>query len=619
MDVKTLFLQVKNFILCNNKILNILKGNNTQNDWKEDVFYAVSNDDITNWKNYLGYKEICKELKNQGNKKLISDEDENWCCSIIKNNMRVKKSIQSTFKNSTIYTSLYSTLNITEKDNISPNTYFYLISKELWELFGLNKNKEFSGKIPIIEGKNKILMKFNHNKIILLTLANNENFNVDIANLEKYLIQYIIDFNELNDENEINRLIEKIKNMDPHDFKKKIENDSLLIDDKKINIQIKNSLDISLNLNINSIIKCSQNLDQEYVKKMLESLSEVPNIREAKYICKSIVRKVKFCTYIISSMYSLSQIPEFTEYFFCKENQLLFGSKLLFSFSLYLHNLWKNANDEEVLDPTFFIHYLYKKDNKIFDIKSEKLPILFLDKMFDYINEDLKNKDNKITKQIKENKPEFLDKYNSIVSKVFYGIFKQKNVCLTCGKAKNNSLDNDIFKYITIDINKYKDEESKLDNSLTFLYLDDLIEFYFTKQKNSSFCENCKEEKEFKIIGKKIYRFPDIFIINIDWGYFKEEEGFGLEENELIFDKIIDMTKYAQIKQKEIKYEIRSVINYPVIKEDPDKRWKKYITFNKHLVDQKYYCYQPSGKVVEFNSMNRRRFVPSVLFYEKKK
>ena len=79
------------------------------------------------------------------------------------------------------------------------------------------------------------------------------------------------------------------------------------------------------------------------------------------------------------------------------------------------------------------------------------------------------------------------------------------------------------------------------------------------------------------------------------------------------------MTKYAYIKQKEIKYEIRSVINYPVINDDSDKSWKKYMTFNKHLVDQKYYCYQPSGKVVEFNSMNRRRFVPSVLFYEKKK
>lgn len=106
-------------------------------------------------------------------------------------------------------------------------------------------------------------------------------------------------------------------------------------------------------------------------------------------------------------------------------------------------------------------------------------------------------------------------------------------------------------------------------------------------------------------------------IINIDWGYFTEEEGFGLEENKLIFDEIIDLTKYAQIKQKERKYEIRSVINYPVVLDDQDKRWKKYITFNKHLVDQKYYCYQPNGKVIEFNSINRRRFVPSVLFYEK--
>ena len=73
-----------------------------------------------------------ERVESSSSSETSSDEDENWCCSIIKNNMRVKKSIQSTFKNSTIYTSLYSTLNITEKDNISPNTYFYLISKELW-------------------------------------------------------------------------------------------------------------------------------------------------------------------------------------------------------------------------------------------------------------------------------------------------------------------------------------------------------------------------------------------------------------------------------------------------------------------------------------------------------
>ena len=119
-------------------------------------------------------------------------------------------------------------------------------------------------------------------------------------------------------------MVDKIKNMELLDFKKKIKEYFLLIDDKKISIQIKEAYDIYFNLSISSISSYDEDVDEQYVRIMLDSLSEVPNIRNVKYICKSIVRKVKFCTYIISSMYSLSQNPEYTEYFFCKENQLLF-------------------------------------------------------------------------------------------------------------------------------------------------------------------------------------------------------------------------------------------------------------------------------------------------------
>ena len=618
MDTKTLFLQLKNFILSNNKILDILNDNIAQEDWKEDIFYAVSNDDIFDWKNDIGYKEICKELHQKGNKKLINDKDEEWCCRIIENNIKGKKLNKKKFTNSTIYSSLYLKINYSNlsdsKKYISPNTYFYLISREIWELFGLNENKEYSGKIPIITGKNKILIKFESNKIILLSLIDNKE--VDPLYLEKYLIQYIINLENLQ-ENEMNEFVEKIKNMDLKDFDKK--NEYLLIDNKKLSFQTKNALDISFNLDINSIVKNSQidKENKEALDKLINSLDKKQSIKEVNYICKSIVRKIRYCTYIISSMYSLSQIPEFTDYFFCNENNLLFESKLLFYFKHYIDNLWMNAGEETIFEPTLFIHYLNRINKDIFDIKEEKLPIVFLEKMFDYINEELNNKDFKITKQLKETNEEFLNKYNSIVAKVFYGIFKQRNICISCGEAKNNSLENDIFKYININKTKYSNEESKLDNSLTFFYLDDLIEFYFTKQRNTDFCENCKERKEFKIINKEIYKFPDILVINIDWGEFDEQKGFGLEENELIFDKIIDLTKYAHIKQNEIKYEIRSVINYPVVNEKIDKSWKKYITFSKHLVNQRFYCYQPGGKVIEFNSINRRRFVPSVFFYER--
>ena len=644
MDIKTLFLQAKNFILSNNKILDILNGNIIQEDWKEDIFYAVSNDYILNWKKNIGYKEICQELHERGNKKIITDEDKEWCCPIIEQNIKGKKLTENNFTNSSIYTSLFSTINIFNFNDstkyISPNTYFYLISRELWEIFGLVENKEYSGRIPIITGKNKILIKFESNKIVLLSLINKNK--VDPLYLEKYLIQYIIYFDNSQNENEISKLVEKIKNMDVKEFGK--NNNYLLIDNKKLSIHTKEAQDISFNLNIKSIIKISQNgnKDEEELKEEINSFHKKQSIKEINYICKSIVRKIKFCTYIIASMYSLSQIPEFTDYFYCNENNLLFESKLLFYFTHFIHNLWKDTNEKTIFEPTYFLHYLKKANKDIFDFKMEKQPIVFLDKMFDYINEELNNKDFKITKQIKETKNEFLNNYNSIVSKVFYGIFKQENLCISCGKAKSKSLENDMFKYINIDIMQYSNEESKLDNSLIYFYLDDLIDFYFTKQMNLSFCENCKERKEFKIISKKIYKFPDILIINVDWGKFNEEEGFDLEEDKLIFDYIIDLTKYAHLKQNGIKYEIRSVINYPITSKDEDTKWKKYITFSKHLVNQKFYCYQPSGKVVEFkskgnnnsfnsnentfdsfepafSSINRRRFVPSVFFYEKMK
>ena len=648
MDAKTLFVQVKSFILSNEKILDALNGNIIQEDWKEGIFYAVSNNEITDWKENIGYKKICEEIHKRGNKNLITDEDEEWCCSLIEKNIKGKKLAKKSFGNSTIYTSLFSTINIVNfndsKNHISPNTYFYLISKELWELFGLAENKEYSGIIPIMTGKNKILIKLGNNKIILLKL-NDNNSRVDSLNLEKYLIQYIINFDNSQKENEISKLVEKIKNMDVKDFENK--NNYLLIDDMKLNIQTKHELDITFNVNIKSILKNSQNDNknkEELEEEIKNSFQKRQSIKDVNYICKTIVRKIKHSTYVIASMYSLSQIPQFTDYFFCNENNLLFNSELLFYFSHYIHNLWRDTFEESIFEPIYFLHCLSKKNKDIFDFKKEKQPIIFLDKMFDYINEELNNEDFIISKQLEETKKEFLNKYNSIVSKVFYGLLKQRNICISCGQAKNNSLENDMFKYINIDIIRYSNEESKLDNSLTYYYLDDLIDFYFTKQMNLSYCQNCKEKKEFKIINKQIDKFPDILIINIDWGQFNEEEGFGLEENKLIFNEIIDLTKYAYKNQNQIKYELRSVINYPIIHNGENKLKRKYVTFSKHLVNQKFYCYQPGVKVTDFNSkpntniidlnlsenvfdssrtesysINRRSFVPSVLFYEKMK
>lgn len=62
----------------------------------------------------------------------------------------------------------------------------------------------------------------------------------------------------------------------------------------------------------------------------------------------------------------------------------------------------------------------------------------------------------------------------------------------------NNSLENILFKDINLDISEYSNAESKLDNSLIFFYLDDLLDFYFAKKNNLVFGKILKKKKEIK-------------------------------------------------------------------------------------------------------------------------
>lgn len=201
------------------------------------------------------------------------------------------------------------------KEHICPNKSFYLISRKFWELINLDKNNEYSGKISIKTGKNKILIKCSNNQIILLKLMNNKDVNIEPKNLQKYLIQYIINFDDLQDENEINKLINEINKMDLIDLEQKIRDNFLIINDKKLKIQLKEALNISFNIDDSSINKISTSLNEEEIK----NLEKVRSILNVNYICQTFVPKIKFCTYIIASMYSLSQIPEFTDYFFLQQ------------------------------------------------------------------------------------------------------------------------------------------------------------------------------------------------------------------------------------------------------------------------------------------------------------
>ena len=364
-------------------------------------------------------------------------------------------------------------------------------------------------------------------------------------------------------------------------------------------------------------------------KSLIEDIFSINN---------NIIEREKEASYVISSIYCLSHIPEFTYYFLGDNIKKESSSELLYLFKKAIYRVLEKSENGKIYKPKTIINYLEFAYKTIFDFKQEKEPIIFIEKIFEYINEELNNKDKEISNLNKksiiyENNPYFMNyytnifikRYNSIVSKVFYGIFQIKYLCESCGESTQY----EDFKYINLNTTKFslyiKVNDLDLNNSLVYYYLDDLIEFYFNDKTNNNKCEKCKKQN--KLIEKKIVRFPDVLIFRIQWKEFNNEKGFMSEENwldsnKLIFEdlEIMDLSKFAVKKNNNIiKYKLNNVINYGVINEKNkyEKAWQKFIAFCRHLKYGDFYVYHPMGMLSEMHSFNRKRFIPSVLFYTK--
>ena len=676
--------QFKSYFISNLKLLDIFKNSKEKEskcDWSEVLFRAINRYWIEKWKEFIGYDNICQELKKK-NINIIKDDCKKVIISLIKDNIKDKKKKFEKLDNSLIYGSLlsstYQSLNNSNNINTSlplnevypsknifdpiviAETNFDLVSKEAWDLFDEDKDNEKNnrdGKIPIKIGKNKIIIKFKED-LYIIQYPNSKI--KEITDLEKDLIQLKVKvykgnpeefvkviFNKvppIKDFNEVNKYYGIGDNITLHITKKEIE---------KVNEKVNDSLEKALS-NISSI-KADNNESTNIEMKKFQNITHKSldkdnlniNLQDVHYINKIIVRKLNNTTYVIASMYSLSQIKEFAEYFFINEKNNKKDknySKVLCNFRDYINQLWIEQNQNYLFEPKAFMKSLNEYDKNIFDFKDEKEPIIFLKEIFNYINKELNNKDKDLQLEIQKSFDKilnvfnfanfmkvFINNFNSIISKVFYGVILQQYTCESCNKKKQIFEKLDILELNYNNYYNYKNElnnssiknsgnSESINDSFVNIYLDDFINYYFEQQSlgNINIC-NCDKSKI--KIERKIYKFPETLIIYINWGKFSKDEGFGFDSNKLIFGEEIDLTKYNFNNNNinNIKYKIRSVIYYPVINIDNknDRKLKKFITSCRHLVDQNIYFYSPSGEVILKNRVDRVDLIPSILFFEK--
>ena len=220
--------------------------------------------------------------------------------------------------------------------------------------------------------------------------------------------------------------------------------------------------------------------------------------------------------------------------------------------------------------------------------------------------------------------------YNSIVSDIFYGISLNKYICDSCGEISQNY---EKFEKIELDYNKFFNYKNKLNNSnmnsssnsntlnesIVYFTLDEFIEFYF-QQKEEKICGKCNKNKIKNT--KTIFKFPKILVININWGHFNIDEGFGQDDNKLEFQEEINLVNYAsdRIKEYSLEYVVKSVIYYPAMDENNsnNQEIKRFATISRHIIDNNLYFYRPGWKVKDTHYFCRRNIIPSVIFFQKK-
>ena len=217
--------------------------------------------------------------------------------------------------------------------NIVNFSKFNLITKNAWDSFVNDQRHENDSRILIKKGNKKIIIKLEDNCFIILYLNNKD---ISPIKIDDYLNEIEIKIKNKNVESSI--LIKEIIKDDIYNWLKKINYQQNKVQYNYNNFDLdiipKNRKEIYFNDNLSAIKK-----DRKKEAKIIKA-KEKKFIKNLNSINKIMVVKFTNTSYIIASMFSLSQIPEFSDYFYADNNNFEYFSRILFLLKEYLKNLW---------------------------------------------------------------------------------------------------------------------------------------------------------------------------------------------------------------------------------------------------------------------------------------
>ena len=336
--------------------------------------------------------------------------------------------------------------------------------------------------------------------------------------------------------------------------------------------------------------------------------------------------------YMNATLQSLSNTDNLTNYFLNEYNYEPYNKKKIMSneFYIVIKNLWDRKKNNGSYSPNEFKEKL-SEENPLFAgiaANDSKDLINFLLERFH--NELNVIKSENITNNYKYNQNDQLDeqkmlnsfinyfsqKYNSIISKLFYGLLETKSQCQGCKMIKYNFQIYSFVEFPLEKVNQYCFNTGKRiyytmsdNNPNPDIRLEECFEYFGNVElmngDNQMYCNICNCSCD-ALYGSSLYTAPNNLIINLNRG-----RG-AVYKCKVIFPETLNLYNYVTFKNSNTLFELYAVICHI----GPSSESGHFIAFCKNRMDKKWYKYNDAFVTLCKNPYEYQQGMAYILFYQ---
>ena len=487
-------------------------------------------------------------------------------------------------------------------------------------------NTDLHNKLGISEDNNKNL------KANLQSIQNEKNNLTILINNNQTQIQNLN--NELtNEKNKNQSLTQQIAQLNSENLKIKEEISKLILDSQSKETEISNlkSQIQEQERNISLLTSQSQTKENEILalkKQVTQKTKEYDKLKNDydKLLPITVgLDNIGATCYMNATIQSFSSIKELSFYF--KEKYVPNKDKKMSQeYYTVIKNLWDIKNHGKSYAPHSFKEVLSQLNPMFAGVNandSKDLINFLLEKFHEELNSGSnKNFDSKtITPFIQKDESKMLgiylkdyfERYQSIISNLFYGTIQTKSQCTNCQTIKYNFQIFSFLEFPLQQVNEFCFSKGFRNNYNGTGNPDiDLYECFWYYQNiatmngdNQIFCNDCGKNCD-ALYGTFLYSMPNYLIINLNRGKN------AVYKCNVKFPEILKLENFVKFNAINSTFQLKAVICHI----GPSSMGGHFVAYCRHYMDNNWYKYNDSFVEYCENQTEYRFGMPYILFYK---